>query len=604
MRTKLISILGVLAFAGIAKPAQAADRTLELAPPKTRPSNGSGYSSVEQEFKPQVCVTFGEEREDGQGGGSDDVWKSISSNSELADEMALGVQVGFKVAMGVASASVDTKVDFLSKTQTNFTSQTILATHKSLDAPKFIKGDIKLKEEFKKLKGSEFKAKCGEFMVLGMQEGSEFFGTVQFEIRDSSAMTDFSTATKASGSYGPYSANAAFDYAKKSSNKSKLTNLTVHAITSGGNLPMTTIEDFEREYKAYPTKAKKSIIKIIAVPYEDIVADWPTGNPLAPMTADEKLDKLTEVAFAHVSLITDTKFITRSKELFALGTSENNRKAKLGAVENLVSVYEKQLDDLRKNAKGCENDFNSKCEALYTKWEKWDAASEYDKLPQRYTSDCSGVTLKGDTWGMKLQSIDVRKNKGKDLEFGNNPVKLTANLDLSPKGKELLATMSIKLAEVGKEGFGHINEDTSFSGSDNATVYTLEKDPMGNDMSRCSFGKPPFVGKLVEGHAGHLEESTGKKPDDSHKFTKGEGLIRKMTCVIGAKGKKNEKGALSCSNIVFADLKLNLLSEQDTAADDGKSSGSGAAAHKKARDKAKSAKNTSKPKRKKSGQGK
>lgn len=591
----------MLVCASIAQPAHAIDRTLELAPPKTRASYGSGYSSAEQEFKPLVCVNFGEEREDGQGGGSEDVWKSVSTNSELADDINIGVQAGFKVAMGVASASVDTKVNFLSNTQTNYSTRTILATHKNIDAPKFIKGDIKLKDEFKTLKASEFKAKCGEFMVLGMQEGSEFYGTVQFELTDTSALSDFSTSTQASGSYGPYNANAAFDYAKKSSNKKNITNLTVHAVTSGGNPPMTTIEDFEREYKAYPSKAKKSVIKLIAVPYEDIVADWPTGNPLAPLTADEKLDQLTTVAFGYTALITDTKFITHHKDLFALGTSSENRKAKLSAVEKALSAYEKAYDELRKEAKGCDTSFTPKCEALFTKWEKWDVADEYEKLPQRYTANCTDIMVPATNWGAGLPpKIEVAKGKGKDLEFGNNPVAVRAELDLKAKGKELVAKLHIKLAEVGKTGAFHWNEDTSFTGKSEGTIFRLESSPMTGDLSQCVYGKPPFQGKEHEDHAGLLEDTTGRKPKKGEpvEFSGGKGLLRTMDCVVGAKGGKSEKNALSCSNFKFADTKLALLSEQDVAADGGKTAGTGVADGKKSRQKSKASKKKSQAKRK------
>ncbi len=602
MRMKFVGLLGALALAGLAKPAAAIDRTLELGPPKTRASFGSGYSTVEQEFKPQVCVTFGEEREDGQGGGSGDVWKSISNNSELAEEMNLGVQVGFKVAMGVVKASVDTKVNFLSTTHTSFSSQTIFASRKSLDPAKFIKGDIKLKDEYKTLKPSEFKNKCGEFMILGMQEGSEFFGTVQFEIRDTKTLTDFSTSTKAEGSYGTYSANVAFDFAKKKDNQQKLTNLTVNVITTGGNAPATTIEDFEREFKAYQTNAKKAIVKLIAVPYEDIVADWPIKDPLAPMTADEKLDKLTEVAFAHVSLGTDVKFIKQNKDLFALGTTEKNRKAKLTAVEKLIVGYDSALEGLRKDAKGCDTDFSAKCEKLYAKWEKWEPADEYAKLPQRYTSNCNGITLKGTDWtAPKFPSeIEVKDRKGKDASFGNNPVKFTASVSLKTEGKDLLANMTIKAeewntkkkglftkkSEVGKRDTS-VMQDTSYSGSSGkSAVFKLVSDPIIGDLSQCSFGAPAYTGGGSD-VAGSLSETTGKKPQEGTPITidKGaKGILRKMKCSLT----QNGKDGATCDSFDFADVKLNLISEQDVKADGGKSA--------KSPTKAKKAKKAKKPK--------
>ena len=413
------SLLAAVAFTGATRSAFATDRTLELSPPKTRASFGSGYNSIAQEFKPQQCVTFGEEREQGQGGGADAHYKQIMNNSELADEMSLGVQAGFKVSMGAAGAQVDTKVNFLQKTQTNFFSQTILAVYKNLDAPKFIKGDIKLRDEYKSLKPSEFKEKCGDYLVLGMQEGSEFYGTVQYEIKDTTTLTDFSTSTKASGHYGPYSANLGLDYAKKNGSKNKNLNLTVNAISTGGNSPVTTIDELEAEYKAFATKGKKNIVKVIAVPYEEIVADWPMKDPLAPMTSDEKLDKLATVAFAHISLITDLKFIKHNEKIFALGTEEKTRKGTLTQVEKLTSGFEAALEGLRKEAKGCDTEFGAKCEALFTKWEKWDAADQYEKLPPRYTSTCSGFTLKSEAWKANgfPSIIHVNNRHGQDDNF-------------------------------------------------------------------------------------------------------------------------------------------------------------------------------------------
>ncbi len=592
-------LFAAIAFTGATGSAHATDRTLELSPPKTRASFGSGYSSVEQEFRPQTCVSFGEEREQGQGGGADAHYKQIMNNSELADEMSLGVQAGFKVSMGVAGAQVDSKVNFLQKTQTNFFSQTILAVYKNLDAPKFIKGDIKLRDEYKSLKPSEFKQKCGDYLVLGMQEGSEFYGTVQYEIKDSSTLTDFSTSTKASGFYGPYSANLGLDYARKNASTNKNLNLTVNAISTGGNSPVTTIAELEAEYKAFPSKGKKNIVKIIAVPYEEIVADWPMKDPLAPMTSDEKLDKLATVAFAHISLITDLKFMKHNEKLFALGSQESTRKSSLAKLEKLTSDFESALDALRKDAKGCDTEFSAKCESLFTKWEKWDAADQYEKLPQRYTSTCTGFTLKFENWKANgfPGTIFANNRHGKDDNFGNNKVKVTAKFKLKPKGKQLEASMDLKVAEVGKKGFGHINEDTYFTGSDSGIIFDLAGASMpGADLSKCSFGKPIVAKGPDDGSA---SAESGKGGQDKLQV-KGKGLVQKMTCDISTK--KNMK--ISCTGFQFDDMPLNLVSEQDADADKGGGKSGAGEAIKNSRADSKKNKAKHAPKSSKGGKGK
>ena len=198
---------GFLTLTG-SQAALAMDKYIDLDPPQTKSGLGYGYNSISREFVLRSCVQFAPGVTEGGSGASGDDFKfnSIISNSQLADEMGLSVATKFSASMGVASASSSSKVDFFKSTKTNFLTHTILASYNNVEPMKYIAGDLTLKPEFLAMVGTpEFRAKCGDYVIIGEQQGRWFYGTVQLvdsETRDRDARHPDGRERDPDGEYG------------------------------------------------------------------------------------------------------------------------------------------------------------------------------------------------------------------------------------------------------------------------------------------------------------------------------------------------------------------------------------------------------------------
>ena len=64
----------------------------------------------------------------------------------------------------------------------------------------------------------------------------------------------------------------------------------------------------------------KRVLRLIAVPYEDIFTDWPMKKSLASLRSDRLL-KLADVAWDLTALQEDAEFLLHNERLFAAGTT-------------------------------------------------------------------------------------------------------------------------------------------------------------------------------------------------------------------------------------------------------------------------------------------
>ena len=205
--------------------------------------------------------------------------------------------------------------------------------------------------------------------------------------------------------------------------------------------------------------------KLKAVPIEAIVANWPATDPLAPITAEQKLTRLAEAAWGLTALIDDSDFVTQNARLFALGTTAPQRSARVAHIKARRNWYQGQLDDMRNRAKSCDVDWNgtSACESLYNRWKDFEGfvVAEYDQFPARYLSDCYAARDAGPSIedALKLALVPERghfSNTKGDREMGGGPVGFAAHLNLKPDfsggdplgARKLRGTLAIDMEEL------------------------------------------------------------------------------------------------------------------------------------------------------------
>ena len=89
----------------------------------------------------------------------------------------------------------------------------------------------------------------------------------------------------------------------------------IRVTSSGTNSASLTIDDFLAQVKKFPgANGPKQTYKLKAVPFENIVANWPVSDPLAPLTAEQKLTHIAEAAWGLTALIADSDYVDRGED--------------------------------------------------------------------------------------------------------------------------------------------------------------------------------------------------------------------------------------------------------------------------------------------------
>lgn len=589
----------------------AIDKYLDLEPPQTKSGLGYGYNSISREFVLRQCVEFAPAVTDGGSGASGDNFKfsSIISNSQLADEMDLSVATKFSASMGVASASTSAKVDFFQSTKTNFLTHTILASYNNVEPMKYIAGELKLKPEYLALVGTPaFRQQCGDYVIIGEQKGRWFYGTVQLSVLDTVTASKLAVNGNVEGQYGTFSAEAQANTINKMKNASNTQDLQIRVTSSGTSSASLTIDQFLAQVKAFPgANGPKQTYKLKAVPIENIVANWPATDPLAPITAEQKLTRLAEAAWGLTALIDDSDFVTQNAKLFALGTTPAQRSARVAHIKARRNWYQSQLDDMRNRARTCDVDWNGApaCESLYGRWKNFEdfVVAEYDQFPTRYVSDCYAPRDAGDSVqdALKLVLMPERghfSNTKGDREMGGGPVGFAAHLNFKPDFtggdplgvRKLQGTLDINMEELKAD-------HTTFETKLKTTVYDLAK-PEFADGAPITLGQCAYKGTGVKAkevtedasfcdtlkaisqeayegckkavtsvkYHGILRGKTGEDPRQETFNKHSRGVLSSMRCNVDS-DMGNDTPIIGCDQIKVQSVQLDLINTQDLAAD-------------------------------------
>ncbi len=606
----LSAACGIVTLLG-GQSAYAMDKYLDLEPPQTKSGLGYGYNSISREYVLRQCVQFEPAVTDGGSGASGDSFKysSIISNSQLADEMGLSVATKFSASMGVASVSTSAKVDFFQSTKTNFLTHTILASYNNVEPMKYIAGELKLKPEYLALVGTPaFRQQCGDYVIIGEQKGRWFYGTVQLSVLDTATASKLAVNGAVEGNYGTLTAEAQANTVNKLKNASSTQDLQIRVTSSGTNSASLTIDQFLAQVKAFPgANGPKQTYKLKAVPIESIVANWPATDPLAPITAEQKLTRLAEAAWGLTALIDDSDFVTQNARLFALGTTPAQRSARVAHIKARRNWYQGQLDDMRNRAKNCDVDWNgaTACESLYGRWKDFEGfvVAEYDQFPARYLSDCYAARDAGTSMqdALKLVMIPERghfSNTKGDREVGGGPVNFAAHLNIKPDFsggdplgvRKLRGTLEINIEESKAD-------HTTFETTLKTTVYDLAKpefvdgapvtlgqcaykgtgvkaglvteDPSGCDglkaISQQAYESCKTAIASVKYH-GILRGKTGEDPRTETFNKHSRGILSSMRCTVDS-DMGNDTSLIGCDAINIPSVQLDLVNTQDLAAD-------------------------------------
>ncbi len=580
------AVCGALTLAG-SQSAWALDKYLDIEPPQTLSGYGYGYNSVTRTHALKQCVTYGTAtQDDGGAAGQDFKFSSVSTNDQLADEMGISVTTKFSLSMGVASVAASNKVDFFSKTATNFLTQTILASYYNVEGMRYISGDIKLKPEYLAMVGTAaFRNTCGDYFIVGEQKGNWFYGTVQLVVKDTSTESKLAQSGSLDGKYATASVSVNESTLSNMKSASSSSDLKIHVTSSGTSSNSLNIDQFLAQVHSFPNQSHaKQVYKLKAVPYEAIVANWPPSNPLAPLTSEDKLTILAGAAYGLIALIGDAEFVGYNAGQFAMGTTPAQRDARVAHVKARRTLYQNELNALRNEAKDCDTDWagHASCEQLYNKWKSYTdfLAYEYTHFPARYISDCY-ASREPDLAGPL--NIALNQTRGQftntkgDRQIGGSPVQLRAHLRFAPDfsggdplaARKLGASFGIALEEMEAD-------HTTFKTEANAvTVFDLAVPPLAGGvpttLSQCAYhgtGVKATEVADVNGNLFHgvLRQTTGA---DATKvtFTGGaKGVLTSLQCTVDGPS-SNDTGIIGCGPATLTSVQMDLVNTEDLNAD-------------------------------------
>ncbi|MCF6200528.1 MAG: hypothetical protein L3J42_00100 [Hydrogenimonas sp.] len=586
------------------------------ASPDSPANYGWGYDSRKKQSK-GVCVQFSST--DTYAGGAskqESHYELAESTSDIVKKSSLSGSASLEAVAGTAKISTNNKTGVVANTEASNYNLTLFASAYRYDEPIFrylesaqLKDDMRALLEDPKKRG-EFKQRCGDGFVIGIQKGRDFLGTATVKKQTLKQSTEFTSKTGVGVKSTGYSAKADVDIAKTLISTFGSSNFEVHTYSTGSDDPNpSSVKEFKSYYRNFFKNSKdyKRTVKYIVLPYT-VLADYPYHDVLKGDTKDDYIGYMADALWDLKAAIKDANFVLSpdTQKLFALGTKRNIKRKRVNAIKKYKRAWKKEFNDLLKAAQKCDKNFTSKCEQLASYYRDDRRLSDltYKVLPDRYIDDCySPVTLNlndpSSRFYAKLaqaagNSFDVVAG---DSETGGNHVRVASVLKLKTDKRKLKATLGIvKIEWKGKSYYGKplVVSNKKYNKGDSAYAkkisdYIIDldnKNPKNPSIDRslktCEWRNPndpikmkPFrglgglSGLRVYGFDGgyvygKIDAISKKDARGQIEFGPGKGLLTSIRCEVDAKGRHDNR--LGCEEVTFRSFQLDLVSSQDRAA--------------------------------------
>ncbi|GAB6074337.1 hypothetical protein [Nautilia lithotrophica] len=536
------------------------------------------------------------------------------TTSEITKNTNISADISLKALSGATTYKANNKTSLLQKTESSSYSVTLYAYSYFYDAPKFVRIEyVKLTPQAKQLlkqnKVSEFRQRCGDGFVIGIQEGREFIGTASVQNQTLKQSMEFASKTGLGIKSVSYDVNANVDIKKAAMSTFGVSNFKVHTYSTGttAELP-STVDEFEkfakRFYNAASEKYKKRVKYIIA-PYS-MLADYPFNDILQGDTKETYMTYFVNTLWDLKAAMKDADFVINPKtqKFFALGTTNRKKQYRVNAIKRYKNAWLKEFNDLLKAAKQCNENFTNRCEqlAIYYRDRRNILNIEDKVMPERYVQDCYTPIVLDNLGGfdgkistaLKTASASGFEVVAGDTETGGNPMRVVAALKFKADRNRLKAILKVAKIEwkrsqykgmplvvrtkKGESGFG-LSLDLTLFDLTHPQKYMDEsrplntcafnpinpiKSPMYREPKPASgFDRIGFRGEPVQGLIDY--RVTHKNSRGQVTIRNGKGVLEYIKCELDRKGKHDER--CGCSEVGVKDITLNLVSKQDLAAD-------------------------------------
>ncbi len=530
-----------------------------------------------------------------------ETYRLVENTSEVAAESNLSIKASLKILAGGGTYSANNKTSVVGKTKSSTYSLALLASSYYYQPPRFLDvNSIHFKPGIANLLTNpagkaEFKQRCGDALVVGIQKGREFIGTATITRQDLESTSKFLTETGIGAKGAGYEANANIDYGEKMEQSFGSNNVELHVYSTGSSLtPPTKASELNDYYKKFlNTSGEPVITKLYVQPYK-VVADYPWENPLHEPTKDDYIGMMVAGLWELRAVIDDANMILdpSTRKMFAMGTTKQKRNQRVSYIQRQRDAWRREYNLLLKAALGCDKDFKNSCKGLgdFYANNRFLAEQRAAIMPDIYLSDCYKTRFVNPT---KVLNDELAKaNFGSpvrgDSEEGGSPGRVVAKLHIAPDQRELKAYLSIAKLEWKRRQWRNMpievrtnKGESGWAMAVSAPIFNLDGDGMlGEKLTYCTWQGPGFVTKNIQSPPssshfvqfglnrrvvqGYIDGITGKDPRGFQFFGNGQGYLESIQCEVDRGGKDNN---MKCQKLKARNIPLRLVSTQDREAD-------------------------------------
>ncbi len=528
---------------------------------------GMGYDMSAQSASQagQSCVDFDPNKLDVQAdGGAKSERVAITSSSELVKKMNMTAEAQLK-ALSLGSFEASSKLELANKSEVHQFSETkFYYNYRLNDTTLLLTEHVSIKPEYQGLlkKGiaglDEFRAKCGNAFVIGMQTGEHYFGTSYKSIETTSSLAQLNL-------YADYSFRGQVDssgyvkYAKEVQERKKKEEERVKHSTSNQKLTAPqTVQELEKQWAEFiATGSGAKAVRIVIAPYTVARGALPDGV-LAGNMEEAKLKILLEALWDLKSLREAAQFVLKFPDRFAMGYPGGaKRTSRLQHVRKLHQQWQEEFDRLLVETKSCIKSFTDPCAKLANEYESNPRNSQTSLLPGEYGSQCYG---KVEVRHNSLDSLQMEHAAG-DTEMGGGPVLVRSWLKIYPTGRSLLdGEFFVELTEDKKDR-------SRFFATKKFPIFDLQTPfkELANPLEECLLASRPITATPVRDRDVFGMVDWRSRQDPRKERLEGQGLLRSMVCQLDTTG--DDRNKLNCGDLTINSVTVSLVNRLDVAAE-------------------------------------
>lgn len=271
---------------------------------------GKGYDKISGDVL-EPCITF--ERPEEQFGTSTSNYSitRISSQQELADELAITASMQFRIGLGQGSL----KAKYVESQVTTKNSIYIMAKATIQRAPYVIKNVhfVRGKEDLYRNNPEEFRKRCGDGYVSAYIVAGEFFGVLQIDTQSDEEKRETELSLK--GSYGAFSAGGSFAKKIREISDQKSTKVVVFQSGPEAKSFETSPEEFIKLVTTFPSQMsdeeklkKNGVAKVVINGYRTLAVS-PQLSPLDIEQKSQILEKLGRLRLLSLSNVNEIDYV-------------------------------------------------------------------------------------------------------------------------------------------------------------------------------------------------------------------------------------------------------------------------------------------------------